>query len=427
MSDARLTRRLAALLHSRLFEARLDQVADTRDPRGKRWGLGTLLDATVISMCAGAKSTAEAEDVTDALSPGMRRWLAIPRRIPDTTLRDRLCSIEPQDVVPCLHALVRAAHRRKALVPDELPFGVASMDGKGFSLPSADDWYAQRQTHTEAGPLLGVVRTVTVTLTSSRARPCIDVTPIPAHTNEMGVFQQALEHLVRIYGGLDLFRLVTYDAGACSAANASAVRRHRLHYLFGLKSTQATLYQEAERWLGTREPGAADATTEDKVGGNTVVRRIFLGAATAAQEGWEHLSTVMRVETETLDASGTRTKVENRYFISSLASDRLTPKQWMLLIRRHWGVETTHQVLDVSLEEDDHPWIEANPRAALVVSILRRIAYTLLALYRSVTQRSDLRRQAPWNALLCSIYLTLVTATPEHLSGLRRRSIPALS
>ncbi|MCK6537619.1 MAG: hypothetical protein L6Q84_32000, partial [Polyangiaceae bacterium] len=35
--------------------------------------------------------------------------------------------------------------------------------------------------------------------------------------------------------------------------------------------------------------------------------------------------------------------------------------------------------------EDDHPWIEQNPRATVVVMVLRRIAYTLLSLWRSVT------------------------------------------
>ncbi|MEO8917821.1 MAG: hypothetical protein ABI488_10365, partial [Polyangiaceae bacterium] len=41
----------------------------------------------------------------------------------------------------------------------------------------------------EGGALVGVVRTVTATLTSSAAKPIIDVMPIPASTNEMGVFE----------------------------------------------------------------------------------------------------------------------------------------------------------------------------------------------------------------------------------------------
>jgi hypothetical protein len=157
-----------------------------------------------------------------------------------------------------------------------------------------------------------------------------------------------------------------------------------------------------------------------------VVRRIYLGEATDAPEGWDHLRTVIRIESETCDARGQQLAHENRYFICSLARDRLTAEQWMRIIRAHWGVETTHQILDTALLEDDHPWIESNPRAAYALAVLRRIAYPMLALFRSVTQRSELRRAVPWKHLLQDLFVTLVTLCAEHLAGLRRRrSLPA--
>jgi hypothetical protein len=370
-------------------------------------------------MASGARSLADTEALTDALSPALRRFLGIARRIADTTLRDALCTLGAEDVVASLHAIVHAAHLRKALEPEALPFGVVALDGKGFSVPSSDDWVAQRQTSSENGPLIGVIRTVTATLTSSRARPCIDVVPIPAPTNEMGVFVRALDHVLDAYGKLDLFRLITYDAGACSLENATAVRSRGLHYLFGLKSTQPTLWEEARRWLGSRSADQADAVTEERDHGGTVARRLYLGPAVAAPEGWEHLRTVARIETETRDANGSVLSCENRYFISSLPASRLSPPQWLLVVRQHWGVETTHQILDVAFDEDERPWIESDPPAALVVAVLRRITYTLLTLFRSVTQRSEERRAVPWAELLRSVFLTLVTTTYEQLAGLR--------
>jgi hypothetical protein len=101
---------------------------------------------------------------------------------------------------------------------------MVSLDGKGTAVPSADDFYAQRQTSSDSAALTGVVRTVTATLTSHPARPCIDVATIPARTNEMGAFESALRGLVEAYDGIDLFRLVSYDAGACSLDNAGLVR-----------------------------------------------------------------------------------------------------------------------------------------------------------------------------------------------------------
>jgi len=410
------------MLATRLDEAQFDEVHDGRDPRGQRWEMKTLLTAVVAAMVAGAKSLAEAERVTETLPRAARRLLGIHRRISDTTMRDALGRVEPDDIPKSLHALVFAAHRRKALRPvDGLPFGVVSLDGKAFSIPGCDDFYAQRQTQGEKSPLIGVVRTITATLTSNAARPCIDVTPVLAHTNEMGSFRHAIDHLAKTYGHLDLYRMVTYDAGACSVENATAVREHNLHYLFGLKGTQPTLYEAAKLWLGSLSTDQALATTEDVVGSNTIVRRIYIGPSTEEPEGWAHLRTVLRVESETLDSGGRRIAHENRYFVSSLAADRIAPAQWLLIIRSHWGVETTHQILDVALLEDDHPWIESEPRSALVVAVLRRLVYTMLSLFRSVTQRSDERRAIPWRQLLCDIRDSLLILTEGHLEGLRRR------
>jgi hypothetical protein len=83
-------------------------------------------------------------------------------------------------------------------------------------------------------------------------------------------------------------------------------------------------------------------------------------------------------------------------------------------------VETAHQILDTAFAEDDHPWIEARPRAALVVAVLRRITTTLLSLFRSVTQRSDERRNTPWKQLTSDVFFALVTTTEQHLVTMRR-------
>lgn len=45
-----------------------------------------------------------------------------------------------------------------------------------------------------------------------------------------------------------------------------------------------------------------------------------------------------------------------RYFISSLLHNRLTWLQWLEVVRRHWGVEVTHNVLDASFREDERPF-----------------------------------------------------------------------
>jgi len=70
-----------------------------------------------------------------------------------------------------------------------------------------------------------------------------------------------------------------------------------LHYLFSLKGNQPTLEAEATRLLGDQQH--ALACTQDRQGnGLRVVRRLYLTEQIAGFQ-WDHLKTVLRVESQT--------------------------------------------------------------------------------------------------------------------------------
>src|SRR5262249_24310781 len=172
-------------------------------------------------------------------------------------------------------------------------------------------------------------------------------------------------------------------------------------------------------------PERAAASSEDVIGGRkTVVRRVYLTDQMAKFGEWEHLRTVLRVESETFDARGRRTAHDHRYFIASLPVSRLTAKQWLRVVREHWGVENNcHHTLDTTFEENDRPWIEGDPRGMVIVALLRRLAYNLLTLFRSVTQRSTERRATPWLDILRWFYNAMISATDADLHELRHRPL----
>ena len=419
MSERRMRRRLLGWLGKHIPELELDEVADPRKARGRRWRLGTLLRTVVVAMVCGARSLRETESQTAQWSPQQRGPLGLGRRrVPDTTLRDLVCAMTPQALRPVLYRIVRAAHRRKALEPEQLPFGVCAIDGKSTAIDVADARYAQKQSHSNGTGEYGLVRTLTACLTSSRAAVCLDAAPIPAWTNEMGHFEVALGQLCRAYKGLNLFSLITADAGMCSEHNAQKVLDHGLHYLFALKLTQPTIFAEAQRWLGSQtEPLAI---TEDVVGPHTVRRQLFLTEQMSGWE-WKHLRTTLRVVCEKTDrrtgqlvemvdarTGGLTTQIE-RYFISSLPAAKLTAKQWLRVVREHWGVENScHFNWDVMFQEDARPWVRASGKGALVAMMLRRIAYNLVTLFRSVTQRSEEKHHVPWMDLIRAFYRALM-------------------
>lgn len=425
--DGRMTRRMVGMLACRLPEARLGDVDDPRDDRGKRWPLAALLTAVMTGLAAGCKSLAQTEALTAEMSPAVRGRLGIRRRVADTTMRDALVKVEPRELRASLHAQTKAAHRRKALEPDGLPFGVTAMDGKGSTASAWDKKYAQRQRHIQGMGAVGLVRTVTCSLVSSPTRACIDAIPIPAATNEMGHFSKAFKSLVKAYRKSGLFKMVSYDAGACSEENGREVVEEKLHYLFGLKGSQPTLLNEAKALLGSHRPEEAEAETIDvESNPRTVTRRLYRTVEMSGYLDWTHLRTVLRVESETVD-DGELVEHEDRYFISSCPSEVLTAAQWLLVVRRHWGVENNcHHTWDTVFEEDDRPWIEKDPQGMVVMMLLRRLAFNMLALFRTVTQRSEERRQTPWRDIVRWLYQAVIAATNDEVDGLRAREASSI-
>ncbi len=427
--EGRRLRRMVGLLNARLPELDLDAVPDPRSREG-RWSLGQLLTATLVGLMAGCKGLWETEQLTANLSVASRRQLGLKRRLADTTARDALCAVSLDGVRSALHRLVHAAARRKALEPEGLPVRVVAMDGKVTKLPCLNQRFVQNQ-HPDFGPPYGLVRTMTAALVSARGRPCIDVVPIPAETNEAGHFQEALRSLVRTYE--PLFDVVSYDAGGFSRSNADAVIAAGKDYLFALKDESRTMCRLAEEML--RFEPVLHQTTDVLDNETTEIRSLRLVRADPSwsygerkdpsESLWPHAKAFLLVEYAKV-RNGVVVEREDRLYVSSFDPRRLTTAQWLLLVRSHWGVENNnHHTYDTAFAEDHRPWIEADANGMLAVLVLRRIAYTLLALFRSVTQRSDDNRAIRWRALLAWVRDALVAALPEHTMNLRVREVCA--
>jgi hypothetical protein len=420
---------MAGLLRARLPELDLEGVPDPRAREG-RWSLAQILRATLVGLMAGCRSLSEAEELSENLSPAARRLLGVPRRLADTTARDALCWVSLAGLRAALHRVIHAAWRRKALEPVGLPLSVVALDGKATALPTLNHPLVQNHIDGQVVPF-GLVRTMTCALVSARGRPCLDAIPIPGETNEVGHFQAAFKSLVATYG--PLFDVVSYDAGGFSRANADAVVAAGKDYLFALKDEHRTMCRLADEMLASE---TVIAHTEDVLdNGTVVVRSLRLLRAdpswsygdgkTPGESVWPHAKAFLSVEYVKVQ-HGIVVERDDRMFVSSLDPTRLTTAQWLLLIRSHWGVENqNHHTLDTAFAEDDRPWIKADANGMLAVLLLRRIAYTLLALFRSVTLRSDESRATRWRVLLRWVRDALVAATEEHLAGLRPREAAA--
>lgn len=423
MKKQKMFRRIVGYFMARLRQMGLRDLCDPRRLQGRRWKLEQVLAACLLGMMAGCKNLREVELLTAKLSRPIRRRLGIPRRLPDTTVRDVLCALSPETLIPILHRVLAIANRAKSLKQTTVPFHMVAMDGKWTALPSWKGPYAQKQEPEEGTPY-GIMRTVTSVLACVAGRPCIDVSPIPACTNEMGHFQTAFDAMVRRYG--KLFTLVSYDQGANGEPNGRHVVDQDKHYLFRLNDERRHMQQLAMDLLSYKE---VVAQTHDVISNKEeVFRRLRIFQVNTGvwnfprkKEIWPHTKTLLCVESETRNQE-TVTSVEKRYYASSLEASTLTPEQWLFYVRMHWQVELSHQTLDAAFQEDEHPWIQNDPNGMLVVLILRRIAYTLLTLYRSVHQRSQEKREMPWSELFAWVHDTLIASTEATVFLLRKRN-----
>ena len=415
MATPRMTRRLLGLICKRFQSLRLERLTDTRDRKGRRHvSIVPAVRLMLVGMMAGCKGLAEVEDLNVDMSLATRKLLRLPQRIADTTCRDTLLRLVFDELRQVLHRTVEMMDKAKALVPHELPFGVATMDGRSTptKLWEQGDTIAQLH-HPKDGSVYGLVRTITSCLVSSRARTCLDMFPIPASTNENGVFADAFASLMRVAG--HLFEVVTYDSGANSAANARLVLMFGKNYVFRVKSEQPTIYNECKRKLGRRTLASGIEVGSDIISSKVVTRTLWLASELAGWHDYPGLRCAIRLHVRTVDKVSGKQTSENRYYITSLAPEVLTPVQWALLVRRHWAVENNcHNTWDRLMREDKRPWVRLSS-GMLRAMVLRRIAYNLLGWFRSVTQRSETARATPWLRLMKLLQGALETATTDIL------------
>jgi len=435
MRDDRVLRRTAGFISRFFSNALLRFVGDPRDRQGRRWkSVAPLLRVVCVGLAAGCKGLFALENLTKKMPQKMRKLVGINRFTPDTTLRDLLCMLDPYDICKLIWIAGYDALRRKAIRNlGWFPWGIMSMDAKyptvedtGEGEKGADRYLQVHHDKVTREAVYGVIRVITGVLVSAIGRPLLGATPVPGDTNEQGHFTQAFGELVRVYGRY--FRLVLYDAGAASVANADAVIKAGKEYFFQIADPGWVMYQTLELLL---RGGAPCARTEEISGEERVVRELTLLSVSHRNDGllWKDTRTIFKVDSETYK-DGVLKSTKTRYFASSLAADELSPEKWLALVVIRWGVETVHQILDCAFEEDKHMWITKDANGALVVMLLRRLVYTLMTLYKSVTLRSDDNREMTWRELMDQVRDTLEWAQGNLLDGLRPRTFavpPALA
>lgn len=362
-------------------------VKDPRSPRNQQHSHLGILSALAAAFACGLPHLRRAEDFTEDLPTGTRRRWGLKRRVSDTTLYRVLERQSPAGLRETVHRQLQNLIDGKAVRSDELfGMGVLSIDGKCSWASTAKQLPdTKRSEDPNTGLVTSSLMTLRAVLTSSGARPCLDLDFIPAKTGESPALRQLLPRVTRKFGGQ--FDIVTVDAGMTCRENALVIRGQRKHYLMALKGNQPALHALAAPLFRSAEQTPRICTDERRNGARVFRELYTVKVENLPQEvsfpDAAELWCVCQIS-QPVPGSTAKPTTETRYFISSMPSSMLTPSEKLKLVRLHWGIENGHHwTLDVPMEEDEVQPCQASRAAIEVVAWLRVIAFNLISVWRA--------------------------------------------
>lgn len=392
-------------------------VQDRRNPQGLRHVLPSCLMALLIGLLSGRVPLRDVEKLSRELGLGGRG-----KKISDGCLSSLLKGMGEHDVDKPLVQMVLDMSARGQMKTVGFLQAWTAIDGKYSILKHNCGGFAQK--FVEKGRTyfrLGVLRAVQIT---AAAKPALGQWAMPPVAQKVNESKEKQKHtgettnLLPFIGWLreqygNLTRNFTLDAGLWSKQIFLELDAAGFGVFAGLKGNKSGLFDKAQHLLfklqATQDPHA-ESKWEPYQNGH-VRRRLWRTTKLENWNGWIHLRQVVVVEQTKRDRDG-KEDVELRYFVTNKSTDDLTPRQILLLVRLHWGIENDcNWSFDMQFGEDDGVWCTKN-KATLVLGVLRMIAYNYLQWLRKKHVRQEHPRAPstplPWRDLfeLLHRYLT---------------------
>jgi len=395
------------------------EVQDPRAEKGQKYAHHGMLSLLVAAFAGGQTRLRHVEHFSEDLGAGARRRLDVPRRISDTALYELLERQTPAGFRESLRGQVRSLIEAKVVKADLFPIGVASLDGKlCWKTTSRTVEGAKVSVDEKTGTVTSSLSALRAVLTSSKARPCLDLELIQEKSGEAPAFRTLFPRVCQSFGGQ--FQVVTADAGITCREDARVVLGQGKHYLFAVKGNQRHLHTLAQDAFACM-PGPARAHTADRRNGALIFRELHVVhvAGFPSEVNFPGAVELWRVHQVSTPDDGSAGTTETRFFVSSMPPDLLTPTQKLELVRLHWGIENGHNwTLDVALEEDDIRPCQSSRDSIEVVTWLRTLAYNLLATWRTGAPPKD-RRMLSWARAMQTLRDAFVLAKLERALATR--------
>jgi len=332
-----------------------------------------LIDILFITICAVISGANNLKAVA-VYAQRKRSWLTQALGISEvpsyTTFWTVFVLLDPSSLEKCFIQWVQS---KLKLTAD----GIVSIDGK-----------AQRGTAKKASPhsFVHIVSAWAATHHLTLGQLKVD-----GKSNEITAIPKLLD-VLDVEG-----TIMTIDAMGCQTEIADKIVLKGADYVLALKGNQQSLTDEVENYFNQAEAIDFEGVEWDAIGskeaghGRVEKREIYVTEDIGwlpQKENWKNLKSIVMVKSERL-LPGQTPSIEKRYYISSLPACALKIAN---AIRKHWGIEQTHWILDVAFREDEQNADAGN--IAENMSLIRRVALNMLKQEKSAKCGIEIKRQA---------------------------------
>jgi predicted transposase YbfD/YdcC len=336
--------------------------ADLPDPRtetaNRRHHLTDILCIATCAVIAGAESWEQIAQYGRSKEDFFRRFLELPNGIPSHDTFYRVFAKLDPDAFADRFARWMAEVGRAT--------GLARPDIDGPTHVAIDGKSARRS---EKATFSGCLHLVEAWAVESRL--ILGQRSVPEGGHEITAFPEVL-------ATLDLSgAVVTMDAAGCQTEILSLIRERGGEYVVCVKGNQPTL-QDAIAGVFDRaaESGFAGcdahASVTDAHGRHEERSVTVVTDPEGLPPGWAGVGSVALVCRDR-QGKGKEAESTGHYYLSSL---RVDAAELAGYIRRHWGIESMHWVLDVAFREDESRTEAGHAGANL--GMIRRVAVSLL-------------------------------------------------
>ena len=375
MAEDELNKQEANCLHASIYE-KFSQLEDYRRQGSVSHLLVDILFITICAIICGANNLKAVANYAKQKQEWLDKTLNLVNGIPSyTTFWTVFMLLNSAALEKCFINWVQSK------LPHLIDENTISIDGK-----------TQRGTAKKGDPNSFVH---IVSAWSTATHLTLGQFKVEGKSNEITAIPQLLD-VIDVEG-----TTITIDAIGCQLNIADKIIQKNADYILALKGNQQALADEVENYFTQAEAAQFQGISLDAVGSKEVghgrieKREVYVteDIEWLPQKGkWPNLKSIILVVSERI-LPGQPPSLEKRYYISSLPACALKIAN---AIRKHWGIESTHWILDVAFRED-----EQNANAGNIaenLSLVRRIALNLLKQEKSAKCGIEIKRlSAGWN------------------------------